>query len=286
MKANDRERNRMHMLNEALDRLRCVLPTFPEDTKLTKIETLRFAHNYIFALSQTLESLDNINSGESIEGQGYEKLQNYALASDKINKDAFRDIFSIPNKTEGFNSDGGYRNFQGYSKPFPNGSNFLQTSEGVLINVGNVTVSVNNKGGNCITSTTGSGFFTHPSSYGEDMAQHYYPRPDLNYSGEHSMFYDTGTQNAPDEYFNQKNYEIFRTAFESAKNNNKYCKTDALVQNYGDCNSMYDYNTASQRHNNNMFNSNCTQNNYYYNNDQRCYRNFYHRPSPMINAQI
>ncbi|XP_054260877.1 neurogenin-2 [Macrosteles quadrilineatus] len=53
-KANDRERNRMHTLNEALDKLRCVLPTFPEDTKLTKIETLRFAHNYIWALSQTL----------------------------------------------------------------------------------------------------------------------------------------------------------------------------------------------------------------------------------------
>jgi hypothetical protein len=57
MKANDRERNRMHMLNEALDRLRCVLPTFPEDTKLTKIETLRFAHNYIWALSQTVHMI-------------------------------------------------------------------------------------------------------------------------------------------------------------------------------------------------------------------------------------
>uniref|UniRef100_T1IB81 BHLH domain-containing protein n=1 Tax=Rhodnius prolixus TaxID=13249 RepID=T1IB81_RHOPR len=56
LKANDRERNRMHMLNEALDRLRCALPTFPEDTKLTKIETLRFAHNYIWALSQALSS--------------------------------------------------------------------------------------------------------------------------------------------------------------------------------------------------------------------------------------
>lgn len=44
----------MHTLNEALEKLRCVLPTFPEDTKLTKIETLRFAHNYIWALSQTL----------------------------------------------------------------------------------------------------------------------------------------------------------------------------------------------------------------------------------------
>ncbi|KAL3280831.1 hypothetical protein HHI36_004062 [Cryptolaemus montrouzieri] len=58
LKANDRERNRMHMLNEALDKLRCVLPTFPEDTKLTKIETLRFAHNYIYALSEALNDVD------------------------------------------------------------------------------------------------------------------------------------------------------------------------------------------------------------------------------------
>ncbi|KAG8034563.1 hypothetical protein G9C98_007639 [Cotesia typhae] len=61
MKANDRERHRMHTLNDALERLRMALPTFPEDTKLTKIETLRFAHNYIWALSQTL---GNSEAGE------------------------------------------------------------------------------------------------------------------------------------------------------------------------------------------------------------------------------
>ncbi|XP_034963962.1 neurogenin-1 [Zootoca vivipara] len=58
VKANDRERNRMHNLNAALDDLRSVLPTFPDDTKLTKIETLRFAHNYIWALSETLRLAD------------------------------------------------------------------------------------------------------------------------------------------------------------------------------------------------------------------------------------
>ncbi|XP_061493668.1 neurogenin-3 [Rhineura floridana] len=58
MKANDRERNRMHNLNSALDALRGVLPTFPDDAKLTKIETLRFAHNYIWALSETLRLAD------------------------------------------------------------------------------------------------------------------------------------------------------------------------------------------------------------------------------------
>lgn len=58
LKANDRERNRMHSLNEALERLRCVLPIFPDDNKLTKIETLRFARNYIWTLSETLKVLD------------------------------------------------------------------------------------------------------------------------------------------------------------------------------------------------------------------------------------
>ncbi len=58
-KANDRERNRMHNLNSALDTLREVLPTANDDAKLTKIETLRFAHNYIWALSETLKSLDS-----------------------------------------------------------------------------------------------------------------------------------------------------------------------------------------------------------------------------------
>ncbi|XP_078533761.1 neurogenin-2 [Lissotriton helveticus] len=61
LKANNRERNRMHNLNSALDTLRGVLPANPEaapDTRLTKIETLRFAHNYIWALSETLRLAD------------------------------------------------------------------------------------------------------------------------------------------------------------------------------------------------------------------------------------
>lgn len=58
VKANDRERNRMHSLNGALDTLREVLPTNNDDAKLTKIETLRFANNYIWALSETLKMLE------------------------------------------------------------------------------------------------------------------------------------------------------------------------------------------------------------------------------------
>nr|ASR74824.1 neurogenin 3 [Scyliorhinus canicula] len=59
VKANDRERKRMHNLNHALDALRGVLPSFPDDAKLTKIETLRFAHNYIWALAETLRMAES-----------------------------------------------------------------------------------------------------------------------------------------------------------------------------------------------------------------------------------
>nr|XP_004658578.1 neurogenin-2 [Jaculus jaculus] len=68
LKANNRERNRMHNLNAALDALREVLPTFPEDAKLTKIETLRFAHNYIWALTETLRLADHCGAGAGLSG--------------------------------------------------------------------------------------------------------------------------------------------------------------------------------------------------------------------------
>ncbi|KAM3924433.1 neurogenin-1 [Leptodactylus fuscus] len=67
VKANDRERNRMHNLNSALDELRSILPCFPDDTKLTKIETLRLAHNYIWALSETLRLADQTKDKSQVE---------------------------------------------------------------------------------------------------------------------------------------------------------------------------------------------------------------------------
>lgn len=86
MKANDRERNRMHSLNDALEKLRVALPTFPEDTKLTKIETLRFAHNYIFALELVLDNGGPINLD-------LEKLQNITLSGEPFTRELFDAVF-------------------------------------------------------------------------------------------------------------------------------------------------------------------------------------------------
>ena len=56
VKANARERNRMHGLNDALDTLRKVVPCYSKTQKLSKIETLRLAKNYISALSDILRT--------------------------------------------------------------------------------------------------------------------------------------------------------------------------------------------------------------------------------------
>lgn len=67
-KANARERNRMHQLNEAFDVLRKCIPIRQnfvnrENTnqKLSKIETLRLARNYIKALSLVLDEEEAIS---------------------------------------------------------------------------------------------------------------------------------------------------------------------------------------------------------------------------------
>ncbi|XP_041479012.1 neurogenic differentiation factor 1-like [Lytechinus variegatus] len=69
LKANTRERNRMHGLNDALDRLRKVVPCYSSTQKLSKIETLRLAKNYIHALADILRTgvvPDNISFAQTL----------------------------------------------------------------------------------------------------------------------------------------------------------------------------------------------------------------------------
>jgi neurogenic differentiation factor 1 len=56
IKANGRERERMKSLNEQLERLRETIPCFALSQKLSKIETLRLAKNYIEALTQMIST--------------------------------------------------------------------------------------------------------------------------------------------------------------------------------------------------------------------------------------
>ncbi|XP_041364714.1 protein lin-32-like [Gigantopelta aegis] len=53
--ANARERRRMQSLNVAFDRLRDVIPSFNDNSKLSKYETLQMAQTYIDALQDILD---------------------------------------------------------------------------------------------------------------------------------------------------------------------------------------------------------------------------------------
>lgn len=52
--ANARERRRMESLNVAFDKLREVIPSFGDNSKLSKYETLQMAQTYIAALKDLL----------------------------------------------------------------------------------------------------------------------------------------------------------------------------------------------------------------------------------------
>ncbi|XP_048856303.1 neurogenic differentiation factor 4-like [Brienomyrus brachyistius] len=67
VKANARERSRMHGLNDALENLRSVMPCYSKTQKLSKIETLRLARNYIWALSEVLEGGQSTRSHSFLE---------------------------------------------------------------------------------------------------------------------------------------------------------------------------------------------------------------------------
>ncbi|XP_045464245.1 neurogenic differentiation factor 4-like [Harmonia axyridis] len=85
-KANARERNRMHGLNAALDILRSCMPIQQiyidmnaSPQKLSKIETLRLAANYIGVLSEILEG------NQPMESERYIKMLSKNLSQSTSN---------------------------------------------------------------------------------------------------------------------------------------------------------------------------------------------------------
>lgn len=65
LRANDRERRRMRSLNRALESLKKCLPVPQSKRRVTKLEILRIACNYIRSLSDTLSEDSRSNDGPS-----------------------------------------------------------------------------------------------------------------------------------------------------------------------------------------------------------------------------
>ncbi|KAH3843264.1 hypothetical protein DPMN_116776 [Dreissena polymorpha] len=94
--ANDRERARMHTLNDALENLKRALPNCGEDSKLTKIETLRMASNYIFVLTETLNMMDRGDFDHTDENNKAPEM-NASLPMSSTNPSTRSERLGVPN---------------------------------------------------------------------------------------------------------------------------------------------------------------------------------------------
>uniref|UniRef100_A0A8C6TRL6 Class A basic helix-loop-helix protein 15 n=1 Tax=Neogobius melanostomus TaxID=47308 RepID=A0A8C6TRL6_9GOBI len=80
LESNERERQRMHKLNNAFQALREAIPHVKMDKKLSKIETLTLAKNYIKALTTIVLDMSaacSPNSAAQSEGSAAKLLQCY-----------------------------------------------------------------------------------------------------------------------------------------------------------------------------------------------------------------
>eukprot|EP00794_Sanderia_malayensis_P017450 gene17450-19195_t len=67
LRANDRERKRVNLINSAMENLRKVVPFLRERRKITKLELLRCAHRYIWLLNLSLQTGMPVEELEQIQ---------------------------------------------------------------------------------------------------------------------------------------------------------------------------------------------------------------------------
>lgn len=63
--ANTRERNRVHVINESIDRLRDLIPLFPNERRPSKTDTIRLAALYISHMTELL-AMENPDHREMV----------------------------------------------------------------------------------------------------------------------------------------------------------------------------------------------------------------------------
>ena len=68
--ATRRERERMHVLNEAFEHLQRALPFVPEDARMPKMTIIEAAIGYIHDLMDMLEEADRVEQREGAVGNG------------------------------------------------------------------------------------------------------------------------------------------------------------------------------------------------------------------------
>ncbi|XP_050544063.1 protein dimmed-like [Daktulosphaira vitifoliae] len=89
LESNERERLRMHSINDAFQSLREVIPHVKKDRRLSKIETLTLAKNYIIALTKIIcEMRGELNPFKDPEKVDEEKVYIHQQLQIALQKDS------------------------------------------------------------------------------------------------------------------------------------------------------------------------------------------------------
>ncbi|XP_023246422.1 class A basic helix-loop-helix protein 15-like [Copidosoma floridanum] len=83
LESNERERMRMHDLNDAFQSLREVIPHVSRERRLSKIETLTLAKNYIVALTDVICRMRRQDGAETVAAHQQQQLVSTTKASDE-----------------------------------------------------------------------------------------------------------------------------------------------------------------------------------------------------------
>ncbi|CAH0564749.1 unnamed protein product [Brassicogethes aeneus] len=109
LESNERERMRMHSLNDAFEQLREVIPHIKMERKLSKIETLTLAKNYIMALTNVIcemrgeekhYTFQDVESNSDVELETEEQQTNPTTAREQNNNNMYQqNLESHPENT-------------------------------------------------------------------------------------------------------------------------------------------------------------------------------------------
>ncbi|XP_024869867.1 class A basic helix-loop-helix protein 15-like [Temnothorax curvispinosus] len=109
LESNERERMRMHSLNDAFQSLREVIPHVTKERRLSKIETLTLAKNYIVALTDVICAMRSEERSEDQQTNGSE-CQDSSSSEQRLESTTVRVNIPVASRSRGSETQNFYQN--------------------------------------------------------------------------------------------------------------------------------------------------------------------------------
>lgn len=110
LESNERERMRMHSLNDAFQSLREVIPHVIKERRLSKIETLTLAKNYIVALTDVICAMRSEDRGSEDQQTSGSERQDSSNGEQRLESTTIRVNIPVASRSYGSEAQNFYQN--------------------------------------------------------------------------------------------------------------------------------------------------------------------------------